>query len=187
MKIDIRTARPEDAAAACALLRQSIVQCCAEDHRHDEAVLDSWLANKTPETVTSWIASPSNHCLLAFVDDLPAGVAILTRKGKIGLLHIHPDRLFLGVGKTLLNALEAQAKAWGLASLQVNSTQSAHRFYVSHGYIDGVRVKAAYGIDAISLIKRLVPSYARRPGCPCAPVISFNGPHSRASPTSDGS
>jgi GNAT superfamily N-acetyltransferase len=170
MKIDIRSARPEDAAVACQLLRQSIVQGCAEDHRHDAAVLASWLANKTPEIVQSWIGSQSNHCLLASVGERVAGVAILTRKGRIGLLHVHPDLLLLGVGQALLDAMEVQAKAWGWTSVQVNSTASAQRFYARNGYIAGARIKAAYGIDTIALVKRLVPSYARVPACRCEPV-----------------
>lgn len=170
MKLDIRSARPGDAERVCLLLRQAIVQCCVEDHRHDAAVLRNWLANKTPDIVQSWLASPFHHCLLATVGKRVAGVALLTRKGKVALLHVHPDLLYLGVGKTLLEALEKQAKAWGLASLQVNSTASAYRFYARHGYIGGPRIKAAYGIDTIFLVKRLVPSYARGRACRCQPV-----------------
>jgi GNAT superfamily N-acetyltransferase len=167
MKTEIRSAGPEDAAAACRLLRQAIIECCAQDHRHDATVLAGWLANKTPDVVRAWIASPSNHCLLATAGERLAGMAILTRKGRIGLLHVHPDLLGSGVGTTLLAALEAQAKVWGLASVQVNSPAGAQRFYAANGYIAGIRIKAAFGIDTISLAKRLVPSYARRPDCGC--------------------
>lgn len=106
-------ARPEDAAAACALLGQSIVRSCAQDHGHDQLFLDSWLANKTPNTVAGWIMSPSSHCLLALGGSAVVGVAILTRKEKIGLLHVDPDMLGQSIGTSLLIALEAQAKAWG--------------------------------------------------------------------------
>jgi GNAT superfamily N-acetyltransferase len=167
MQIAIRRATPQDAAAACMLLRQSILQSCAEDHQHDEAVRESWLANKTPDTVASWIESASNHCLLAIVGDVVAGVAILTRKGRIGLLHVHPDLRFSGIGKALLGGLEAQARAWGLVKLQVNSPPGAQRFYAGNGYAGGVAVKATYGADTLALSKRLTPAYGRRPACGC--------------------
>jgi GNAT superfamily N-acetyltransferase len=171
MNIDIRAARSEDASHACDLLRQSIVQCCAEDHRDDKTVLTAWLGNKTPETVQVWFASPSNHSLIALVDGRIAGVAILTRKGKLGLLHVSPDLRFSGVGKTLLGAMESQAKAWGLNNLQVNSTRTAQNFYLRNGYLDVAIVSAAYGIDAILLSKRLAASYACKPACRCSLVI----------------
>lgn len=89
---------------------------CAQDHGHDQLILDGWLTNKTPDTVAGWIVSPSSHCLLALAGSAVVGVAILTRKGKIGLLHVDPDLLGQGIGTSLLNALnalEAQAEAWG--------------------------------------------------------------------------
>jgi GNAT superfamily N-acetyltransferase len=167
MKIDIRRATAQEAAVACALLRRSILQGCARDHRHDRAILERWLANKTPATVASWIASPANHCLLAFADGTVAGVAVLTRKGRIGLLHVDPGLLCLGIGSALLQAIEAQARGWGLASLRVDSPRGAHAFYLRHGYRDGEEIRTVYGVDAVRLVKRVAPAHARRPACHC--------------------
>ena len=163
----VRTAQPADAAAACALLRAAITRACAPDHGHDPAVLAGWLANKTPEHVAAWIAAAANHCIVAEAErgGALAGIALVTRKGRIALLHVAPDRLRRGVGSALLAALERQGRAWGLAELRVDGTRSARDFFVQHGYRAGPPVNTTYGIVAVALVKRLVPSYARRPAC----------------------
>jgi len=52
----VRTATPEDAEAACAVIRRSIVECCIEDHHGDSALLAAWLANKTPDVRETTLA-----------------------------------------------------------------------------------------------------------------------------------
>ena len=61
----IRDAVPADAPAACEVLRGSIIELCAADHRNDPVILERWLANKTPEIVDSWIRQPGNLVLVA--------------------------------------------------------------------------------------------------------------------------
>ncbi|MCW6512435.1 hypothetical protein [Lichenifustis flavocetrariae] len=50
-RVHVRQARSDDAEAAWAVLRRSILDLCQADHGHDAATLEHWLANKTPETV----------------------------------------------------------------------------------------------------------------------------------------
>jgi len=49
--MEIRDATPEDADAACDVLRKSISQLCVADHGNDPAILNRWLSNKKPEIV----------------------------------------------------------------------------------------------------------------------------------------
>jgi GNAT superfamily N-acetyltransferase len=168
MTIAIRTAVPDDAKDACDLLRRSISECCEDDHRHDAEVLAAWLGNKTPDNVRCWFGAPANHCLVATVDDKVAGVAIMTRQGKIVLFYVAPEMRFVGAGKAMLQALESQAKAWGLASLQVHSTLTARCFYARNGYIEGGAAKTSYGAEGIYFSKRLVASYPQKPACRCS-------------------
>ena len=165
----VRTAQAADAGTACALLRAAITRTCAADHGHDPVLLAGWLANKTPEHVAGWIGAAANHCIVATAerDGALAGVALVTRKGRIALLHVAPDRLRRGVGSALLAALERQGRAWGLAELRVDGTRSARDFFARHGYRKGAPINTTYGIVAVTLVKRLVPSYARRPACGC--------------------
>jgi hypothetical protein len=68
MPLEIRTATPEDAPAACEVMRRSIAELCVPDHRNDEAILKRWLSNKTPEVFVSWIRQPDNSLLVAVED-----------------------------------------------------------------------------------------------------------------------
>lgn len=169
MKIEIRIARPEDAAPACNVLCRSISECCSEDHRNDPAILSAWLSNKTPETVASWFTSPSNFSLVAARGNDVVGVAILTRAGKIVLCHVIPEMRFTGTGKALLQAMEAQARKWGLRSLQVVSTITAKSFYLRNGFVLGCTKTSAFGIEALSFSKKLSAGgcYPKTVACNC--------------------
>ncbi len=63
--IVVRPASTVDASAACACVRRSITQLCVEDHRHDGATLERWLANKTPENFVARIAATARLALVA--------------------------------------------------------------------------------------------------------------------------
>jgi hypothetical protein len=63
--MEIRAASPEDAPAACQVMRRSIAELCVADHRNDEAILTRWLSNKTPEVFVSWITQSDNSLLVA--------------------------------------------------------------------------------------------------------------------------
>ena len=131
---DIREARVEDAAAACDVLRRSITELCAADHRGNPEWLAGWLANKTPENVATWISDPGNVVYVALDDGRIAGVAAMNKTGRISLNYVSPDARFRGVSKALLAALEAKAAALGLLQCTLESTKTALRFYRAAGY-----------------------------------------------------
>ena len=64
----VRDAVPEDAAAACQIMRRSIAELCLANHRNDPAILERWLSNKAPEIFKSWIR-PDNTLLVAVEDN----------------------------------------------------------------------------------------------------------------------
>src|SRR5262245_80499 len=107
--MEIRDATPEDADAACRVLRQSISQLCVADHRNDPAILNAWLANKKPEIVASWAAQEGNSLLLAVESDAVLAVGSVTDAGQITLNYVAPHARFRGVIRALLSALEARA------------------------------------------------------------------------------
>jgi len=45
--MQIREASPEDAAAACIVLKRSVAELCEDDHRNDPSILARWPGNKT--------------------------------------------------------------------------------------------------------------------------------------------
>lgn len=170
MGIEIRTAVPGDALAACSLLRRSIAECCEPDHRCQPGVLDSWLGNKTPENVATWFSSPSNYALVAERDGQLAGLALLTQAGKLALCYVLPEALRLGVGRALLAGIEEQARAWNIGKLHLHSPPSASTFFERHGYTNAGKDKACYGLECHMLWKQLGAAGAPAQGkrfCQC--------------------
>jgi hypothetical protein len=49
--MQIRAAHAEDASGPGTVLRRSIAELCRSDHRDDPAILERWLAHKTPRLV----------------------------------------------------------------------------------------------------------------------------------------
>lgn len=155
MGFEIRTARTEDAASVCSVLCRSITECCVDDHRDDAAVLSSWLGNKTPDNVTSWISSPSNYTLVAVRDGEVVGVSLLTQAGKLSLCYLVPEAMHAGIGKALLAGVESQARAWGISVLRLHSTGTAHDFFARQGYVLAGKEKSCYGVECDFFWKKL--------------------------------
>lgn len=169
MSLDIRIATPTDAFAACDVLRRSIVECCALDHRNDPAILAAWLGNKTPQTVSAWFSSPTNFSLVALERGEVVGVALLTRAGKLALCYLLPEARGRGAGKALLARIEAQARLWCIRAVQLHSTATAQAFYAHHGYTGAGQVRSPYGVDTLFFWKQLDAG----PSCVDAPRKRF--------------
>ncbi len=134
--VAIRDATPEDAVAACHVLRESISRLCVADHRNDPAILNAWLANKTPEMVAAWATQKGNSLLLAVEGGAVLAVGSVTDAGEITLNYVAPAARFRGVSRALLRALEVRAIERGNSRCTLTSTETAHRLYLSAGYVD---------------------------------------------------
>jgi GNAT superfamily N-acetyltransferase len=134
--MEIRDATPEEADVACDVLRKSIVQLCTADHGNDPAILERWLSSKTPDIVASWTRQPGNSLLVAVEGNAILAVGSVTDAGEITLNYVAPDFRFRGVSRAMLGALEARAAQRGNTSCTLTSTETAHRFYLSRGYVD---------------------------------------------------
>jgi len=155
MSIEIRQATPNDAAAACAMLRRSIEEGCALDHSGRPDVLQTWLGNKTPQNVLSWFSSPSNYAVVAEREGELVGTALLTQAGKLALCYVVPELLHSGVGRMLVQAIEAQARAWNISKVHMHSPTSASPFFERNGYVNAGKDKACFGLECDFLWKKL--------------------------------
>jgi GNAT superfamily N-acetyltransferase len=161
--ITTRAATVADADAVCAVLRLAILETCADDHRHDQAILDAWLGNKHPVQVAAWLAAPANYMVVAEL--APAndgaqpsgivGVALINQAGKLALCHVLPQAQRRGVGKALLDAAEAQARNWGVSKVRIHGTSNSRGFYARYGYLDAGKEKTCYGVECDLLWKQL--------------------------------
>jgi GNAT superfamily N-acetyltransferase len=132
--MEIRDAVVEDASAACQVIRRSILELCALDHRNDPTILQKWLANKTPEVIASWIMQPGGSLLVAIDEAAIVAVGGVTNSGEITLNYVLPEERFRGFSRAMLAALEARALERGNARCTLLSTETARRFYIANGY-----------------------------------------------------
>ena len=134
-EIIIRKATPKDADSACVVLVRSIKEICAPYYDNDEEILAQWLENKTPANVRRWIGSNRSYCVVAVKDkDLVVGFASISGS-EIMLNYVLPEALHQGIGKGMLQALEAQAIASGVGHINVVSSIPAKAFYERNGYV----------------------------------------------------
>jgi GNAT superfamily N-acetyltransferase len=152
MELIVRRGAARDAEEACRVVRRSIRECCAEDHGNDSAILDSWLRNKTPATVQSWFAS-EGYALVAERDDKIVGTAMLKADGTIVLFYVLPEARFAGIGRAMLQAIEAEARKRGLGRIELGSTKTAYGFYLRNGYADTGVEESTFGMSARRLRK----------------------------------
>lgn len=73
--------------------------------------------------------------LVAETSDRIVGVGMMNLHGEILLNYVHPQVRFSGVSTALLAALEGEARAQGVRSCFLESTKTAHKFYVRSGYL----------------------------------------------------
>ena len=129
--IAIRPATPDDAPAMSAVLIDSITQLCVADHRNNPEALSSWLANKTPDGVALWFASPTSTLLVAERRGEIAAVGSYSSERKILLNYVSPRHRFAGVSKALLAAME---DSLGPGEARLDSSATARRFYLDAGW-----------------------------------------------------
>ena len=132
----IRDATPDDASAACAVLRASISDLCVLDHGSEATILERWLSNKTPDNVAAWACDAGRSLLVVVEGEDIRAVGSVQDSGEITMNYVAPAARFRGVSAALLAALEARAAERGNARCSLLSTETAHRFYLARGYRD---------------------------------------------------
>jgi GNAT superfamily N-acetyltransferase len=151
--ITVRPATDADIAAMSEIMTASIRDLCAADHKDDPAAIARWTANKTPAGVAEMLANHDALFFLAERDGAPAAVgSIHLAVREIGLNYVHPAHRFAGVSKALLAALE---DALGPGDARLDSTATAHGFYLSCGWADAGPVGGRFGLTDYPMTKRL--------------------------------
>lgn len=130
----IQPAQPDQAADICAVIRRSITELCVEDHDNNPDKLACWLENKTVKNCQQWLSNDHSQSFVALEGGQVVGVALLDKEGFLHLCYVLASVMGLGVGKQLLQAVEAQARLWGLEEVTLESTATAWAFYKSQGY-----------------------------------------------------
>jgi GNAT superfamily N-acetyltransferase len=130
--MQVRRAQIADADRAIDVIRRSIQDLCALDHKGDPATLSLWLGNKTADNMRRWIAT--RLVLVAVEGERMTGVAAVRADGHIFLNYVAPEARFQGASKCLMQAIEVWAASRGLEWLTLESTATGLRFYLSTGW-----------------------------------------------------
>jgi GNAT superfamily N-acetyltransferase len=151
----VRFARDGDAPDIVRITRASITELCVADHRGDPETLGAWLANKTVEDVARWLANPQNRNVIAERDGAPVAAGCVRLDGHILLNYVAPEARFQGASGAMLAFMEALARKAGLTACTLESTATAHRFYLRRGYVDVGARGEKFGIPNFPMRKAL--------------------------------
>lgn len=128
---EIRRAVPEDAPAIYDVHLSAITNVCALAYSPEE--IAGWIAGKS---APGYLPSIETHdFFVATVAGRVVGFSEFDPEThEVSAVYVHPDYLRRGIGATLLNEIEAAARARSVRSLHLHSTITAMRFYEACGY-----------------------------------------------------
>lgn len=153
--ITVRRAVLADVPAMSRVLIASITELCTDDHKGDPEAIASWTSNKTLEGVTAMLEAPDNRMFVAERDGAVAAVGCVVGDDEIGLNYVDPAHRFKGVSRALLDAMEAAIREAGAIEGRLESTSTAHQFYLDAGWNDAGPLHTGRFIDAWPMRKAL--------------------------------
>lgn len=151
----MRLATRADIPAMSRVLIASITELCDADHGDDPEIIDHWTSNKTPDGIARWFDNPENTLYVAERLGEVAAVGCTASDGSIRVNYVAPAHRFRGVSKALLAAMEEDLRTKGTAEAHLESTQTAHRFYLSAGWVDAGAIDAGGRVPGYPMHKRL--------------------------------
>jgi putative acetyltransferase len=129
--VTLRPYLPEDAPVLAAIFQAAIMVLTEDDYSADQR--EAWAASA--DDIDAFGEKLAAHLtLIAAIDGDPAGFATLKDNRKVEMLFVHPDCAGMGVGTSLLDALEKLAGARGTDALAVDASETALLFFEKHGY-----------------------------------------------------
>ena len=100
--------------------------------------------------------------MIAEVGGEPAAVGCLRLDGQVLLNYVAPAARFHGASDAMLTFMEGLARQAGLCACALESTATAHRFYLRRGYIDMGTPGEKFGVPNFPMRKTLSPSPSRQ-------------------------
>lgn len=135
-RLRIRQACESDRQAMAAVHAASIRRLCLGPYSREQ--VDAWTSVLRPEVYED--ALSRKVVLVAEATDGAADKALLglgildPHEWVVGALYVEPSATGNGVGKALLEAMEAEAARRGATGLTVHATVNAVEFYARRGY-----------------------------------------------------
>lgn len=130
--IRLRQARCDEIAALWQLRTRAVAHACAQHYAPE--VLAAWLASGAPPALERHISHGGG--LVAVEDDAILAYAVLDRlTGEVDAAFVDPRQQGRGIGRVLLDALEANARAEGIERLFLSASLNAVPFYERAGFV----------------------------------------------------
>lgn len=157
-RIALRPATPADGEAIVDVHVASIRGLGPD--AYDPAQVAAWAANKRPERYP--LESDSTRAIVA---ELEAGDEtedanpivgfgwIDLESGEVTAVYVHPDYARRGVGRTILERLEAVARTAGLETLTLTASLNAVPFYERRGYERVERIEHETGGETLECVR----------------------------------
>ena len=126
----IRLASVADAEGICAAHQASVRGLCAADYSPTE--IEAWVGRLRPD---GYVRSISGERMWV-ADEHGSILGFAARSGdEIRAVYVRPEVARQGVGRRLLQAAEASARAEGVALLRLDASVTAVPFYEQMGYV----------------------------------------------------
>jgi putative acetyltransferase len=127
----LRPFLPADREPLAILMQASIEELAVDDYTAEQR--DAWAAAAEDETFAQTLAR--NLTLVALDEALEiVGFAVLVENRAVAHVHVHPDLIGMGIGRTLLDALAKLAAARGAEALVADATDNSKGFFAKLGY-----------------------------------------------------
>lgn len=151
----LRDAALSEALQLAELHRRSVLELAAEYYSKEQ--LDAWVKGIAPDNYYQPILE--GRLTVVEADGRIAGFSIVgPEPGRLGLLYVSPDFARQGVGKLLVEKIEAEALDLGLELISLDSSLNALAFYEKLGFIEigrGTNVWQGVLFPRIQMEKRL--------------------------------
>ncbi|PIE15445.1 MAG: GNAT family N-acetyltransferase [Rhodobacterales bacterium] len=131
MPLQLRPLRPQDSAAAARLFFDAVHQGAADVYSEQERI--AWAGHKPDPHVWQGRFDGVNG-VVAERDGVMLGFMTLDDGGSIDLAFVAPDVMGQGVGRLLYEAIERQARAWGIRRLTTQASLKAKPFFARMGW-----------------------------------------------------
>lgn len=158
MTVSLRPYLPTDTETLAILMQASIEELAVDDYTEDQR--DAWSASAEDEAFEKRLAENLTLVALDAAGDT-VGFAVLVKNTAIQHIHVHPDLVGEGIGRTLVEAMAKLALARGTDALLTDATDNAKAFFLRLGFVETARNTIHYGdawLGATTMRRALTPA-----------------------------
>ena len=155
----VRALRDDELRSYIEIVNNSIMGLAASHYAAE--VIQNWLVPITDQTLTDLTMNEDHEIrLVAELRGQLAGIgALVVERSELRACYVLPSVARQGVGRALVNEIEAVARANGLEHLELAASLNAEPFYAALGYCvrerSDVALRNGFRMDAVWMRKKL--------------------------------